>query len=88
MSRKYVGQGVPKGYTEKELKLAIESAANGLLSIREAAAKFHIPYTTFNSHVHQNVVHNHPGRPRKFNESEEICLEEAALALQVMMMFG
>lgn len=85
MPRKYIPKRVAKEYTESDLKSAIESANNGL-SIREAAAKFHVPYTTLNSHVNQYVVQNHPGRPCKFSEIEEICLEEAALALQVAMM--
>lgn len=82
MPRKYIRKRLTKTYTAGDLKSAVESVNNGA-SIRETANEFRIPYTTLNSHVNQFVVYPHPGRPTKFTDEEELCLEESALILQV-----
>ena len=84
MPRKYTKKGVDKQYLDSDLKLAIETVLDGC-SIREASKRFRIPYTTLNSHVNGNVHHIQVGRPPKFNDTEEECLEKAALVLQVNM---
>ena len=65
----------------------MKSVANGL-SIRESSTKCHVPYTTLNSHVNNQVVCHYPGCPTKFTEEEEICLEQSALVLQVREVFS
>lgn len=83
MPRKYVKKNVTKKYSNHELQLAVDSALRGA-SVREASTVFHVPYTTLNSHVNNEVLYNQVGRPTKFSCEEEICLEQAALALQVI----
>ena len=73
-------------YNDNDLKLAIEAVTNGC-SIREASKTFNIPYTTLNSHSNNLVLYDNAGRPSKFTKEEEICLEQAALALQVRKLF-
>ena len=65
-----------------DFKVAVESIARGV-PIREASARFNIPYTTLNSHANNYVLHEGIGRPTKFSVDEERYLEQAALALQV-----
>ena len=82
MPRKYIRKRPIKKYTDNEFKLAIESVTNGR-SIRKSSNKFHVPYTTLNSHVNKQVLYDHPGRPTKFTKEEELCLEQSAFILQV-----
>ena len=83
MPRKYVKKNVTEKYSNYELQLAIDSAVRGA-SVREASNVYHVPYTTLNSHVNNEVLYNQAGRPTKFSGEEEGCLEEVALALQVI----
>ncbi|CAF3166771.1 unnamed protein product [Rotaria sp. Silwood2] len=73
-----------KKYSDEKFKLAIDAVANGD-SIRAASAYYKVPYTTLNSHSNNLVLYHHVGRPPKFDKEEELCLEQAALALQVRM---
>lgn len=82
MPRKYIRKKLTKKYSENDLKLAVEAVDNGL-SIRKSSNKFHVPYTTLNSHVNEYVLYDRPGRPTKFTTEEELCLEQSALVLQV-----
>ncbi|CAF4170030.1 unnamed protein product, partial [Rotaria sordida] len=66
---------------DHDFQLAIESVSNGS-SIREAANAFHVPYTTLNSHVNNEVLYDQVGRPTKFTKEEECYLKQAALVLQ------
>lgn len=83
MPRKYIKKNKPKTYNNHDLMLAIDSVTHGY-SIREAAVKYHIPYTTLNSHINNEFLHDKVGRPTKFSEEEENCLEQAAIVLQVI----
>lgn len=86
MPRKYIKKNSYKKYSESDFQSAIESIQNGY-SIRETAEKFSIPYTTLNLHANCEIVHKHAGRPTKFSEDEEDNLEQAAVLLQVMLLF-
>jgi uncharacterized protein YehS (DUF1456 family) len=86
MPRKHVKKNVKKKYSDQDLQLALEATANGC-SIRKAANDNHVPYTTLNSHVNNNVVFDKVGRPTRFSNEEETYLKEAALALQVKNSF-
>jgi hypothetical protein len=82
MPRKYIKKNLNKNYSENDFKLAIEFVHSGS-SIREAANRYAVPYTTLNSHVNSNVLYDHVGRPTKFTKEEEGYIEQAALVLQV-----
>lgn len=86
MPRKYLKKNARKRYDENNFKLAIEAVSSGC-SIREATIRFHVPYTTLNSHVNNYVLYDRIGRPTKFTTEEERCLEQAALLLQVRQFF-
>lgn len=86
MTRKYIRKGVSKKYSDSDFKLAMEAVMTGS-SIREASDKFHVPYTTLHSHVNENVLYKHSGRPPIFSVEEELCLEQSALILQVRIGF-
>ncbi|CAF3853356.1 unnamed protein product [Rotaria sp. Silwood1] len=81
MPRTYIKKDVKKKYNDNNLELAIEAVENGC-SIREASNNFNVPYTTLNSHSNSLVLYDNVGRPSKFTKEEEVCLEQAALALQ------
>jgi response regulator of citrate/malate metabolism len=82
MPRKYIKKNLRKQYSENDFKLAVEAVSHGF-SIREATIRFHVPYTTLNSHVNNYVLYDYIGRPTKFTKEEEGYLEQAALVLQV-----
>lgn len=84
MPRKYVKKNINKNYDDNTFKIAIEAVARGT-SIREASTNYNVPYTTLNSHVNSEVLYDQVGRPTKFSNKEEKYLEEAALALQVIV---
>ena len=86
MPRKYVKKNVQKKFSEYDFKLAYEAVNNGC-PIREASETFGVPYTTLNSHVNNQVLYSHKGRPTKFTETEESHLVQAALVLQVKKTF-
>ncbi|CAF0978645.1 unnamed protein product [Adineta steineri] len=50
--------------------------------IRAAFVYYHVPYTTLDCHSNNLVLYHQVGRPPKFNKEEELCLGQAALALQ------
>ncbi|CAF3851980.1 unnamed protein product, partial [Rotaria sp. Silwood1] len=81
MPRIYKKKNKKKNYSDEKFKLAIDAVANGD-SIRAASAYYKVPYTTLNSHSNNLVLYHHVGRPPKFDKEEELCLEQAALALQ------
>ncbi|CAF4189075.1 unnamed protein product, partial [Rotaria sordida] len=81
MPRTYIKKDVKKKYNDNDFELAIEAIENGC-SIREASNNFNVPYTTLNSHSNRLVLYDNVGRPSKFTKEEEVCLEQAALALQ------
>ena len=82
MPRKYVKKNVRRKYQDTDLKLAIESVTNGS-SIRQASITHRIPYSTLHSYVNYQVLHEEIGRPTKFTPTEEDCLEQTVLVLQV-----
>jgi hypothetical protein len=82
MPRTYKKKCTKRTYSNKDLKLALDAVANGE-SIRQASKNFKIPYTTLNSHSNDLVLYHNIGRPPNFDEEEELCLEQAALVLQV-----
>ncbi|CAF1090463.1 unnamed protein product [Adineta steineri] len=81
MPRTYIKKDVRYNYSSDDFKLALEMVASGT-SIREAASRKHVPYTTLNSHYNNLVKYDTIGRPTKFNKDEEDCLEQATLVLQ------
>ena len=84
MPRKYIKKNIKKNYSNNTLTLAVEAIERGC-SIREASITYHVPYTTLNSHVNNELLYDQAGRPTKFSTEEERYLEEAALALQVII---
>ena len=81
MTRKYIKKRI-KNYCDNNFQLAIESVSNGS-SIGDAANSFHVPYTTLNSHVNNEVLYDQVGRSTKFTKEEEGHLKQAAPVLQV-----
>ncbi|CAF4002069.1 unnamed protein product [Rotaria sordida] len=80
MTRKYIEKTIKK-YSDHDFQLANESVCNDC-SIREAVNTFHVPYTTLNSHVNNEVLYDQVSRPTKFTKEEESYLKQAALVLQ------
>ena len=87
MPRTYIRKTVQKAYGSDDLKLAMEFVAKGS-SIRESSRKFRVPYSTLHDHVNADVSHDRVGRPPKFSDDEEVCLKEAAVALQVEVLYS
>ncbi len=85
MPRIYKKKNIERNYSDEDFKLAMDAVANGD-SIRAASANHNVPYTTLYSHSNNLVLYHHVGRPPKFDKEEELCLEQAALALQVRML--
>ncbi|CAF4126643.1 unnamed protein product [Adineta steineri] len=55
--------------------------------IRAAFVYYNVSYTTLTSHSNNLVLYHQVGRPPKFNKEEELCLEQATLALQGYFLF-
>lgn len=83
MPRKYIKKNSYKKYSDTNFQLAIESVKKGN-SIRDAAKRFLVPYTTLNTHINCENLYSRPGCPTKFNQEEEDNLEQAAILLQVI----
>jgi hypothetical protein len=72
-----------KEYGEDDLESALAATEYGIYSLRDSSIKFGVPYTTLNRYFNNDMIYKKVGRPPKFNEEEEICLEQAAICLQV-----
>ncbi|CAF1521924.1 unnamed protein product, partial [Adineta steineri] len=81
MPRNYKKKNREKNYIDTDFQLALNAVANGS-SVRSASAYHHVPYTTLYSHSNNLVLYERSGRPPIFNKEEELCLEQAAVALQ------
>ncbi|CAF3990586.1 unnamed protein product, partial [Rotaria sordida] len=77
MTRKYIEKTIKK-YSDHDFQLANESVCNDC-SIREAVNTFHVPYTTLNSHVNNEVLYDQSwGIPLTIDEFLNLSKEYAS----------